>query len=126
MTLKTIPSFTSGNITTTYGAPVKDFVFRNNIVFENEYGFKGDALASGKPTIDKFYPNGDVSFNAVVGGNASAYRGNNLYPVSIRQIGFINPETKDYRLCPDSPLRGKGFGGKQIGAELDIKTVGGK
>lgn len=117
----------NGNITTSYDKPVKGFVFRNNIVFENDYGFKGDAMASGKPTIDKFYPGGDVSFNAIIGGNASTYRGTqNLYPSSARQIGFVNFEAQDYRLRPDSPLRGKGFGGKQIGAELDPKTVGGK
>jgi hypothetical protein len=41
------------------------------------------------------------------------------------QIGFISIEGKDYRLRPDSPLRGKGAGGKTIGAELDPKKVGG-
>lgn len=115
----------SGNIANAYDAPVKNFVFRNNIISENEYGFKGDSTASDKPTIDKFFPGGDVSFNAIIGGNASNYRGKNLFPNSARQVGFINFEEKDYRLRPDSPLRAKGFGGKQIGADLDPKTVGG-
>lgn len=116
----------TGNITSGYDKPTRGFIFRNNIVFENEYGFKGDGIGSGKPTIDKYYPNGDVSFNAIIGGNASLYRGKNLYPVSIRQLGFSDYEKKDFRLRPDSPLRGKGFQGKNIGADLDVKTVGGK
>ena len=116
----------TSSITNAYDSPVRGFIFRNNIIFENEYGFKGDGTSSGKPTLDKFFPNGDVSFNAVIGGNASLYKGKNIYPVSLRQIGFVNPEGGDYNLRPDSPLRAKGFQGKNIGVELDIKTVGGK
>lgn len=116
----------SGNITNAYNIPVRGFVFRNNVVFENEYGFIGDGTNPGKPTFDKFFPRGDVSFNAVIGGNASLYYGKNMYPTSIKQLGFINAEAGDYRLRPDSPLRGKGFGGKQIGADLDPQMVGGK
>ena len=115
-----------GNIATAYGDPVKNFVFRNNIVFENEYGFKGDSVNPGKPTFDKFFPRADVGYNAIIGGNAALYYGKNMYPASIRQIGFINPEAGDYRLRPDSPLQGKGFGGKQIGADLNPQTVGAK
>jgi hypothetical protein len=111
----------TGNITTAYETPVRGFVFRNNIVFENEYGFKGDATASGNPTIDKFFPGADITHNAIIGGNPASYRGKNIYPSSVQQIGFMNFEAKDYRLRPDSPLRGRGFGGKQIGADLDSK-----
>jgi hypothetical protein len=116
----------SGSITSAYGEPSKGLIFRNNIVFENEYGFKGDGTNPGKPTLDLFFPRGDVSFNAIIGGDAALYHGKNIYPNSIKQIGFVNAETGDYRLRPDSPLRGKGFNGKIIGADLDPKTVGGK
>ncbi|HLM62239.1 MAG TPA: hypothetical protein VK308_15650 [Pyrinomonadaceae bacterium] len=116
----------SGNITNAYNVPIRGFVFRNNVVFENEYGFIGDGTNPGKPTFDKFFPRGDISFNAIIGGNASIYYGKNMYPSSIKQLGFINADAGDYRLRPDSPLRGKGFGGKQIGADLDPNSVGGK
>jgi len=115
----------SAGIANAYNIPVRGFVFRNNIVFEHEYGFKGDGLNSGKPTFDKYFPAGDISFNAIIGGNTSLYYGKNLYPASIKQIGFINAEAGDYRLRPDSPLRTKGFGGKHIGADLDPNLVGG-
>lgn len=102
----------TANITNAYGDPVKNFVFRNNIIFQNEYGFAGDATAPGQKTIDKFFPNGDVSGNVIVGGNATTYRGKNFYPTSIKQIGFTNAEAGDYRLRSDSPYAGKGSNGK--------------
>jgi hypothetical protein len=116
----------AGSIVIAYDAPVRGFVFRNNVVFENEYGFKGDDAASGLQTFDKFFPNADVNFNAIIGASAARYRGKNIYPVSVKQIGFVNAETGNYNLRPDSPLRAKGFQGKNIGAELDAKIVGGK
>lgn len=115
----------TGNAANAYGV-VRGFIFRSNIIFEGEYGFKGDGAAPGRQTIDKFFPGGDVSFNAIVGGNASLYRGKNVYPASLRQIGFGNFEARDFSLRADSPVRGKGFQGKNIGADLDAKTVGGK
>jgi hypothetical protein len=115
----------TGSITNAYGA-VRGFVFRNNILYEGEYGFKGDGTASGKATIDRFFPGGDVSFNAIIGGSGALYRGKNMYPSSLRQLGFVNFEARDFTLRPDSPLRGKGFQGKNIGADLDARTVGGR
>jgi len=115
----------TGSITNAYGA-VRGFVFRNNVLYEGEYGFKGDGTAPGKQTIDRFFPGGDVSFNAIIGGDGALYRGKNMYPSSLRQLGFVNFEARDFTLRADSPLRGKGFQGKNIGADLDIKTVGGK
>lgn len=115
----------TGSATNAYGV-VRGFVFRNNILFEGEYGFKGDSTAPGKQSIDKFFPGGDVSFNAIIGGDGSIYRGKNMYPSSLRQLGFMNYEAQDFTLRPDSPLRGKGFQGKNIGADLDMRAVGGK
>lgn len=116
----------SGNITQSYGNPIKNFIFRNNIIYENEYGFKGDDVNSGKPTTDRYFPNADISYNAIIGGNAALYRGKNMYPVSLMQIGFENVEAGNFQLRANSPLRGKGFGGNQIGADLDVKLVGGR
>lgn len=116
----------TGSIASCYDAPVRGFVFRNNIVSANEYGMKGDGVASGQQTISKYFPGGDVSYNAIIGGDAAAYGIKNLYPVSIKQLGFTNAAGNEYALRSDSPLRTKGFQGKMIGADLDPKTVGGK
>ncbi|MDQ3180034.1 MAG: hypothetical protein M3Q33_05895, partial [Acidobacteriota bacterium] len=116
----------SGNIASAYGEPVKNFVFRNNIVFENEYGIKGDGIGSGQKAIIKFFSNGTVADNIIVSGKAALYREENFYLTSIKQIGFINAEAGDYRLQNNSPYLKKGFGGKQIGANLNSQTVGRK
>jgi hypothetical protein len=114
----------NGNITMGYEKPVKNFVFRNNIVFHNEYGFIGDSMGIGKPTLNKFYPNSIVTNNAIIGGKSEILGEQNFYPNSLEEIGFVS--LKDYRLRSDSKYMTKGFGGKQVGANIDSKMVGGK
>jgi len=113
----------SGNISVAYEAPVKNFVFRNNIIFEKGYGFVGDSTAPGQAVIDRYFPNADVGNNIIVGGGNSTYKSRNFYPASIKQIGFINAETGDYRLRSDSPYSNKGLKGKPIGANLDSRVI---
>jgi hypothetical protein len=115
-----------GNIALAYDKPLKNFIFRNNIVFHNDYGFIGDSTAIGKPTLLKFFPNSVVSNNIIIGGKPEILGEQNFYPDSLNQIGFANLEKHDYRLRNDSKYLTKGFGGKSIGANLDEKTVGGK
>jgi hypothetical protein len=64
----------TGSIASAYGNPVKNFVFRNNIVFENEYGIKGDSMGSGQEVIDKLFSKGTVTCNIIIGGRSSLYR----------------------------------------------------
>lgn len=115
-----------GSIAIAYGEPVKKMIFRNNIVFQNEYGFFGDGTGSGRIAISKFFPGAVITNNIIVGGDSAAYGSNNYYPSSIKQIGFINPDYGDYRLTPENPYQRRGFEGKPIGASLDPQTVGGK
>ena len=123
LTIENNTIINAGTIINAYG-PVKNFTFRNNIVFENEYGFKGDSTASGQLTIDKFFPNGTVSHNIIVGGSDLLYREKNFFISSVRQIGFINTELFDYRLRSNSLYTNKGTDGKQIGADLNPEKVG--
>ncbi len=115
----------TGNISNAYDAPVKNFVFRNNIIFHNEYGFAGDSTAPRQATINKFFPGGDVGYNVIVGASSTG-RSKNFFPASVKQIGFTNADAGDYRLRGDSPYVNKGFNGKLIGANLNSRSVGGK
>lgn len=115
-----------GSISIAYGEPITKFVFRNNIVFQNEYGFFGDGGTIGKATFNKYFPQAIVANNIIVGGNAAHYNGNNFFPAAISEIGFIYPDKNDYRLQTNSSFLTKGFQNKQIGANLDPQTVGGK
>ena len=114
----------TGNISSAYGLPIKNFVFRNNIVFQNEYGFHGDNMAPGQSSIDGYFPGSTVSNNVIVGGIGSQYREINFYPASIKQVGFVAVESGDYRLRKESPFINKGFKGGRLGADLDPTTVG--
>lgn len=116
----------TGNIANAYGKPIKNFIFRNNIVFENEYGIKGDGMGSGQEVIDKLFSGGTVSNNIIVGAKSSLYREKNFFLDSLRQIGFVNFEKGDFRLRSDSPYLKNGFDGKRIGADLDPNSVGGR
>lgn len=115
-----------GSITIAYGEPVKNFVFRNNIVFNNEYGFFGDGGTIGKATINKYFPRAAVSNNVIIGGSESDFGRGNFYPASINQIIFVNPEKGDYRLAPGNRFLKGAVEGEPVGANLDPATVGGK
>ena len=113
-----------GNITNSYGEPVTGFVFRNNIVFENEYGIKGDNMGSGQQAIDKYHPGGKVTGNIIIGGIQSLYREPNFFPASVESVGFRNWKERDLRLGDNSLYRKAGSGGGRIGADLDPPGVG--
>jgi hypothetical protein len=115
-----------GSITIAFDQPIRGFVFRNNIVFQNTYGFFGDGEGGGRRAINKYFPRSVISNNAIVGGSASDYGTVNFYPVSPSQIGFANVSAGDYRLRSDSWFLRKGSDGKPIGANLDPTTVGGR
>lgn len=111
------------NIAVAYGEPVTGFVFRNNIVFENEYGIFGDGLGSGQRAIHKYFPGGTVTGNIIVGGKKEMYRELNVFVSSLDQIGFESTPGA-YKLKPNSPYLKAGSGGKRIGADIDVTKVG--
>jgi hypothetical protein len=74
----------------------------------------------------KHFPQASVTHNIIIGSDAKTYGKDNYYPVSIRQIGFVDYQKGDYRLSANSPYQNRGSGGKPIGANLDPQTVGGK
>ncbi len=112
------------NITVAYGEPITGFVFRNNIVFENEYGFFGDGTGVGQIAIDKFFPGGKVTGNLIIGGSQKLYREPNAYPASIGDIGFVDAASGDLRLSKNSRYLKAGANGTRPGADIDPRTVG--
>jgi hypothetical protein len=109
----------TGNITSANTTPTRGFIFINNVIAQNQYGFHGDGRAPGADSINAFFPNSVIRDNAIIGGDASHFRERNMYPVSFRQLKFASLEKGDYRLRPDSPLKGKGTGGTDIGADFE-------
>jgi hypothetical protein len=113
-----------GSITIAYGRPITRLQFRNNIVFNNEYGFFGDGVGVGKAAISRYFPGAVISNNLIVGGARSDYGDKNFYPTSLGQIDFICAGSGDYRLASGNQFLK--VTGVRIGADLDPKTVGGK
>jgi hypothetical protein len=114
-----------GSITIAYGDPITRFVFRNNIVFHNEYGFFGDGIGSGSAAVTRYFPGSVITNNSIIGGSRD-FGNVNLYPSNVEQIGFSNPSGGDYRLSDNSRFVDKGVGGGRIGADVDPVSVGGK
>ncbi len=115
----------SGSITIAYGAPTLNFVFRNNIVFENEYGFFGDGGTLGKSTLTKYFSGAVLENNIIVGGSSKEYGPKNFYPSSIHKVGFMDAQNNNYRLGTGSPYLNQAAGKNPIGAVLDTRQVGG-
>jgi hypothetical protein len=115
---------TTGNITKAYGKPVTGFVFRDNVVPQNQYGIIGGDHAPGLDSLNVYFPGAVVSNNAIVGGDPEQYKGRNMFPVSFRQLKFVDPEGGDYRLRTDSPLKNRASDGTDIGANFNALAQG--
>ena len=66
-----------GSIIIAYGPPSGRFAFTNNVVYNNAYGIKGDGVASGTPTLGKYFRPYLVAGNSILGGKASEYPSRN-------------------------------------------------
>jgi Right handed beta helix region len=115
-----------GSIAIAYGDPTRHLTFRNNIVFNNAYGFFGDNVGPGRPALATYFPGAVITNNVIVGGKASDYGTANFYPTSVSQLGFVDAASGNLKLAETSSLLRKGVGGKPIGALLDPVTVGGR
>ena len=107
----------TGNIMTCYGVSHANFVFRNNIVQFNDYGFvcpanlmtpdsRGNTIVDNRGTIAaNGYPKNVPNGNSVVR--------------SLDDIGFVNYEQGDWRLTPQAKTKRKGSDGKAVGVDFD-------
>jgi hypothetical protein len=116
----------SGSITTAYGKPITNFVFRNNIIFQGPSGFFGDNMGTNIVATETYFPNATITNNIIIGGDASLYKGRNFYPLSIRQVGFVDAVGMNYRLGDQSPYLHQGLNGEPVGAHIQSQRVGGQ
>ena len=114
--------FHSGNIITAHGTPSKRFIFRDNIVSHNNYGFAGDN-GVGKQVLEKYFPSGIFMGNVIINGKdipkeSVVVPARNYFASNFQAIGFIDLQKNDYRLAPNSGFRGKGTNGKDAGVDF--------
>jgi hypothetical protein len=99
--------------------PHTGFVFRDNIVLHNEYGIIGSGTGSGMPSIQRYFPDARLAGNAIVGAAGRLYPPDNFWPPTVEDVGFADAGAGDYRLAADSPYRGAGTDGRDVGADLE-------
>ena len=123
----------TGNVISAYGgsrdnpAASEKFVFRNNITPHNANGVIGQGLAVGNDSINAFFPGGVFLRNALAGGRASRYPGDNLFPdMDHFAQQFVNYAGHDYRLKGDSEFRRAATDGADLGVNYIalIRTIG--
>ena len=123
----------SGNVLTAYGgsreAPsvAERFVFRNNISPHNQFGVIGQGLAVGSDSINAFFPGAVFLRNALAGGRATRYPGDNLFPEMDRfSQQFVNYAGHDFRLKGDSEFRRAATDGADLGVNFVMlaRTIG--
>ena len=107
----------TGNIMTCYGVSHSNFVFRNNIVQFNSYGFVCPANMLSPDSRGNIIVDNKAQISAN-GYPANIPKGNFVVN-SLDQIGFVDFANGDWRLGPQSKLKGKGTDGKNPGVDFD-------
>jgi len=98
-------AFQTGNIITVDGEPPVRFVYRHNITPHNDYGIIGTGTGPGAATVARYFPDGVITDNVIVGGNAALYPPGNFFPASLEDVGFMDRASGDYRLAASSRYR---------------------
>jgi PKD repeat protein len=98
---------------------VNDFHFTNNLTLHNTWGIVGE-MGGGLGTasiMSYFGAPTAVQRNVLAGGPAARYPADNLFPdVVTFMAGFADTS---YRLRSDSPYKGAGLDGRDLGADID-------
>ncbi|HEX5055632.1 MAG TPA: hypothetical protein VFX02_03955 [Gammaproteobacteria bacterium] len=101
-------------------SPHRGFVFADNIVEHNEYGIIGSGFGSGRPTLERYFPQAVVQRNVMVNGAAELYPDGNFFPHSLDDVGFVDRASGDYRLRAGSQYARAGEAGAAVGADFEL------
>ena len=100
------------------GAPVQRLVFHSNLFNHGQYGVHGTGAGTGVGTLARYAPKAVFRANAIIGADCRSYTASTVCPASFLAAGFVAALKGDYRAAP-GPLKGRGFGGGDIGADVD-------
>jgi hypothetical protein len=118
VTIEHNTAFPTSAVISADGPPHTSFVFRNNIVTVGAYGIKGVGAAPGLPTLQGLFPGARIDGNVFIGDGGAAYPPGNTFVGRVKDVGFADPDRRDWRLGPGSRLRRKD-GGRDPGVDLD-------
>lgn len=126
----------AGNVITAYGAPIRDFVFRGNIVQFNQYGIvcTMDGVECNRQNLFcNCFPGGIIRGNVFADNLGVAnnqrldekYPSGNYFVSSLQRVGFSDYAHGDWSLSANSNVRNKTVNGKAPGADVDaIRAAG--
>lgn len=103
-------AFPTSAIISADGPPHTNFVFRNNVVVQGQYGIKGVGVAAGMPTLQSLFPEARIQGNVFIGDRGGPYPPGNTLVGRVQDVGFADPERRDWRLQPGSRFHGKAAG----------------
>ncbi|MEO6525082.1 MAG: hypothetical protein ABIP93_00490 [Gemmatimonadaceae bacterium] len=94
---------------------VRRLVIHSNVMHHGAYGMKGGGVGEGTASINLYAPGALVTNNAIMaGGSTSQYPATNYFPGLLSSL----LSTIDYRLLGGSLYLGKGYDGRDIGADI--------
>jgi hypothetical protein len=102
------------------GGGISRLVVHSNVLHHGNAGVKGDGTGEGSASLNTFASGALYTNNAMVyGGTASSYPANNWFPSTLADLGFLNAAGGDYHLGGSSAFAGKGYDGRNVGADID-------
>lgn len=104
---------------------VQRFVVHSNVLAHGAYGIKGGSYAEGTASLNTYAGGSLVTNNAIAdGGSANTYPANNYFPATLGSLGFVDVAGGNYRLSGSSAYLGKGYDGRDIGADINqVETL---
>src|SRR5205085_4734146 len=97
---------------TGHGFTNDGFVFSNNIVWKNDYGFFGDGLGEGTMALNTYAPTGQFARNVIVcPWTPTNYPADNFFAADASAIGFPGYGSGDYHLAASRPYAGRATDG---------------
>jgi Right handed beta helix region len=123
VTIEYNTAINNGSILLMDGEPMNNLSFQNNIVHHNAYGVFGNGGGVGSAALNRYATKWAFTRNVIIAIppelSASQYPPNNYFPTSVEQVGFVNRQSRDYRLNQNSRFKGKAVDGGDIGCNMD-------
>jgi hypothetical protein len=99
---------------------VQRLVAHSNVLDHGSYGVKGGGVGEGTATLNAYTSGALFTNNAIAnGGTASSYPANNYFPATLGSLGFLDLSGGNLRLGAGSSYLGKGYDGRDIGADIN-------
>jgi hypothetical protein len=112
-------AFPATTVISADGPPHTNFAFRNNITLHGEYGIKGSGVGAGEPTLRALFPGARIDGNVFIGRAIAPYPPGNASVGSMKDVGFMDVDHRDWRLRPGSRFKGAA-GGHDPGADFEV------